>query len=40
MKNVMIEKHKILDKWANLIFAIMTIASLLLSLTVLWLNSY
>jgi len=40
MKSVVIEKHKILDKWANLIFAIMTVSSFLLSLGILWVNRF
>lgn len=38
MKNVTIEKQKMLQKWANLIFGLMTLSSLILSLAILWLN--
>lgn len=39
MKNLVVEKQKMLDKWATLTFGIMTLASLLLSLAILWFNS-
>lgn len=38
MKNVNIEKQKMLQKWANLMFGFMTLSSLILSLVILWLN--
>lgn len=38
MKNVAAEKQKMLQKWANLIFGLLTVSSLIISLAILWLN--
>jgi hypothetical protein len=38
MKNINHEKQKMLQKWANLIFGLLTVSSLLISLAILWLN--
>ncbi len=39
MKNYIEEKQKMLKKWANLIFAFIALASLFVSLILIWLNS-
>jgi len=38
MKNVIVEKRRILEKWTNLIFAYIVLTSLFSSLVIIWLN--
>lgn len=38
MKKIVIDKQIILEKWANLLFAVLTLSAVLASLTLIWFN--
>jgi len=38
MTNIAIERNKMKAKWANLIFALIIVSTLLISLVIIWLN--